>query len=167
MRSSNRVTNIRNLALISVGVFIVISTILFFTIGRRSSPIPVDIQSGATFPLYYPDALPEGYSIDNSSFSLSDAALIFSISYSDGKKKLHVSEQPKPITLNLDEFYAKRFISPETSFTAGNRIVVGSLASVKTASVVYDDVTWILIKAPNGIEQETLRQIAGSFRKSD
>lgn len=130
-----------------------------------SSFFPKEIQARATFPLYSLTGLPAGYNVDKESMSLSESALVFSVSYDDGAKHLNVSQQPKPISLNLDEFYTKRFVGPTTSYAGDQRIVTGSLAGVQTASVVYDT-TWIIIRAPDGVGKDTLREIAGSFQKS-
>lgn len=124
---------------------------------------PVSIIEKATFPLYYPTGLPEGFTVDESSIDMSDKALIFTISYGDGSK-LIISEQPRPVSLDIEKFHIERFVEPQTYFINDNRIVVGKLLSTITASIPKDT-TWIIIKSTENIEYSILAEIGATFTK--
>lgn len=127
-----------------------------------SSTVPDSLRSSVDFPLYYPQYLPEGYTVDASSVSSTQEVVTYNISYGTNSS-LIISQQPLPPTFDFERFYEREMGDPKPLATDIGQARIGLLNGRKTASLAAGR-TWILIAAPNGIEDAALENIVTSFR---
>lgn len=73
---------------------IIVSSLSFYFL-RSKNPIPENIRKQVTFPVYYPNKLPAGYSLDKNLIRVENGIMFFSL---DSKKnqKIIISEQTAP-----------------------------------------------------------------------
>src|SRR5256885_1466002 len=81
-----------------VSASILFAVAIWFIAIHDTKPIPRQYRKNLHFTLYYPTRLPEGYSVDPTSFQRQGNVLIFSIKAPHGKN-VAVSEQAVPSTV--------------------------------------------------------------------
>lgn len=123
----------------------------------HQSPIPKEIRSAVSFPLYYPKKLLPGMTLNKDSFSATSEVVTFNFNYDSGKKKLIVSEQPLS-GIDPDTF------NPTKKFTTG----IGTAYLVdledRTTAAVIADKSWLLINAPQKMGVDDMEQFINSLR---
>jgi len=137
-----------SLALIIV---IAVGSALFFS--RDKSPIPRSIRQAVSFTLYYPNALPQGYSLRSKSVR-GDSGIVF-YSLANDKRQVNVSQQPlpsNPPNLNNLGGFSK------LEATAG-KAAVGANGSSPTA-IILSNTTLITINGTPGTPQDVVTNIA-------
>lgn len=125
--------------------------------------IPQNIRDAVDFSLYYPKELPAGFKVDPASFSIGSNVVAYTISYNPDSK-LAVSLEPVPPSFDFEMFYEKSLRNTQTLVSRIGKTTIGRLNGVETASIMTTDKTWILITAPNGIDDNALRSVIQSLR---
>lgn len=124
----------------------------------------VAVQRTATFALYYPRVLPEGWQVNASSMSASAELVTFSVTDRTGTR-LVVTQQMTPPIEQLDAFYKEQILEPATVTTAIGRAVIGSFEGGSIGAVTAGN-TWIVVRALGGVQEEAFRQLVQGFRVS-
>lgn len=133
---------------------------------RDTGPIPRTYTRGLDITLYYPDRLPQGYTVDNSSFQRQDNVLIFSIKAPKGRN-IAVSQQAAPADApSVEKTGNTPFTMPgERSFTTGIGHVNISLWGNKYVSdISTTEGTWIILNT-TGFTADEAAAVAKSFVK--
>ncbi len=106
---------------------------------------PANLSSSLTFPLFYPTALPPGFSLDRRSVQQTNGQVV---TYSANDKLGHnivFSIQQRPATFDFDSFYSKSLTSTQRFTTANGEAAIGSTALAgKVGSLVSGD-AWVLV----------------------
>jgi hypothetical protein len=148
-----------------LGFIIIIATVFVtvFVLGKAASDstkIPAEIlqaQDAATYPLYYPEELPKGFSLDTSSVSVGANAALYSYIY-DKNKRLSIGVQERDSSFSTDQF------RPTSEFTTHiGRAYVVDLEERTTAAVIGEK-SWVLINAPDKIALTELQAFIDSLR---
>jgi hypothetical protein len=137
----------------------------WLTLGRSAASIqmiPSNIRTAVDFPLYYPEQLPKGYTINPSSFGATNEVVTYSINYGTDSK-LAISLQPIPRTFDFTQFYANSMKDALSVNTTIGTAKIGNINGVQTVSLTNAK-TWLLISAPNGIGNDALLSVLKSFR---
>ena len=145
---------------------VVIATLAIVRLFPASAPnsFPASFSRTVSFPLFSPEWLPTGLSIDRQSFDATAEVLTFTISDNKGKR-LVFTEQPKPPQANLDTFYQQQ-LSGSTSFdTTAGKVTIGQFEGSTLAGIATDQ-TWILMRAVASINQSEFEHIVRSMSRA-
>jgi hypothetical protein len=148
-----------NLVVGSVILALLLAAGTLFVINRQqTSPIPEAFASKVSFPLYFPEELPAGLWLDESSFAANSDALVYSFSNSD-EKRLVVTIQAKPKAFDVSAF------RPTKEFaTYIGRAYLVDLESRTTGAIVNDE-SLIFVNAPDGLPMDQLEKFVNSLRR--
>jgi hypothetical protein len=150
-------------------IIIVLSAIVLLSIGtigwsvsRSNSPVPQSVQRQVAFPVYYPKktGLPAGYSIDQTSFSATKQAVVYTVS--NGSQKVAFSVQALPNTTALNHFYQTEIPLHKTYNEPAGVATVGIIQNQNIVSLPTSKGAWVLITAPLSFNQATLLKIVTS-----
>lgn len=103
--------------------------------------------------------------VNPSSFDATSQVVTFSFSYDSGKK-LIFTEQPKPEGFDFNNFYEEQLADKRTVDTAVGSATIGLFEGSSFASVVTDK-TWVIMRAPSGIDSNSLARVISGLRKED
>jgi hypothetical protein len=141
----------------------------FFT-HRSVSPVPKNIQSAVSFPIYYPDQkkLPTGYTLDLQSFKVPQKnGVAYSVDYGLSQK-LIFSVQPKPSNAELESFNASYIPLRNDYQTPVGKAEIGAYNShgvlESLISLPTNGSTWLIITAPYNVNQDQLKQVLQSIK---
>jgi len=132
---------------------------------RDTGSIPYAYTRGLNFALYYPTALPHGYSLDQQSFKRQDDVLIYSID-TPLRKNIAVSEQALPASLPARQISSTSpsQIMPEKQLSLKiGAAHIGAWGDTYVADIVTDK-TWIILNV-TGITAEEAVDVARAFTK--
>lgn len=115
------------------------------------------------YPIYYPSTLPKGFSYEKGSFKPSDVATIYILNY-DEDKKLFISNQPTPKEVVFKDFYDRLLKNKADVTSSEGKAVTGQIDNAPIGSLVTEK-TWVIVRAPSGIEGAVLTDIISSLRK--
>jgi hypothetical protein len=103
--------------------------------------------SGASFTLYYPTKLPDGFKIELNSIGHPEGkeSVVYSIS-DDSGRTINVSLQPKPDGLNLEKINNTFTDTREVTTNYGKVIIGNSDLGIIMGNVTTDE-TWIIVSA--------------------
>jgi hypothetical protein len=155
----------KSLALAISAVLVVLGIGTGTWIGIHASlPIPKNARQGISFPLYYPRGLPQGYTVDRSSFNQKDKVVIFSIKTPRGRN-IAVAEQHLPTGLDLSQHKNPAGIKlpDERSFSTGIGPAQMSLWGSKMVVSVVAPETWVILNVTNVPPEEAIA-VASSFK---
>ena len=126
-------------------------------------PIPSTIRKSVNFTVYYPGSkkLPVGYTLDARSISASKNAVILSVNYGHNDQ-IVFTEQPLPSNTDLLTFYAQRIPLRNNLTTPVGQAAISALNNQTFVSLPADK-TWIIITAPDNINQAQLKQVLMSI----
>lgn len=134
----------------------------FFAI-RSNEPIPANVRSKVSFPLLYPSKLPQGFSIDQKSFSVQSGVVLYSANNPTGDK-VAFSVQPRPATFAFDTFYKQGLNGASTFDTPLGQAAVGQANGQPIGSLATDQ-SWLLISSVSKkVGSSALRQILQSVK---
>jgi hypothetical protein len=123
----------------------------------------VSAAHSASYPIYYPTKLPNGFSPRIDTPKVSDDVFIYTLTY-DGNKKLFVSAIPKPTRVQFDDFY-NRILSNKTNvLNPAGTAVVGTANDQPVGSLVTTQ-TWVTMNAPGGIDTQRLQALVTSLKE--
>lgn len=131
------------------------------------NPVPAVVRAGVPFPVYYPAAgkLPAGYTLDASSFSAGNQAVVYRVSYGAGKQ-ITFSVQQKPSASDIQSFYKTHLPLHNDVATSVGTAAVGVLNNQVFVSLpTHDDSAWLLATAPLDIDQAKLKQVLEALQK--
>lgn len=141
-----------------ITVLVVVAGVLLAGILGASQPIPKEYADKVSFPLYYPDKLPEGFTRDKAVLSANSEALVYGFKDQDGKR-LVVTIQARPNGLSTSDF------NPTKEFgTHIGRAYVVDLDDRSTAAIV-NDTSLVVVNAPEGIALSSLETFINSLRR--
>jgi hypothetical protein len=134
-------------------------------ISQSTSPIPKTIKQQIGFSIYYPQKLPTGFSVDKSSWRIPEQNVVLLTLLYQGKK-LVISQQPKPVGFDIDNFYQTKVANLAQFLAPAGQSAVGTISNGNGfGSVVTTDNTWIILSAPKGIEAGQLREVIQGLSK--
>lgn len=132
-------------------IVLVFGLLLGLYLMKPKNPFPENIRKEISYPLYYPEKLPEGYKLDKSSVKVESNIMFFTLDNED--KKIIVSEQAipsqPPDLANIQGF--KKFN------TSSGDAVIGSNVGRPTA-ILLSNTTLITISGDNKIPQDVIVQ---------
>lgn len=131
----------------------------------NGSPVPIPIQKGVAFPIYYPDParLPAGFILDQNSFNRNGQVVVYSIDYDD--KKIAFTIQAKPSEDEIKTFYTNQLPLRNETKTEAGTAMIGILNNQTFASLTTSDQAWLIITAPLDINQEQFKQVLHSIKR--
>jgi uncharacterized protein YdhG (YjbR/CyaY superfamily) len=148
------------LAVMGAIIVVLCGAAAFLVLQTRTPAIPAKLlaaQKAIEFPLYYPNKLPPGYTLDTASISYTKDVAVYSFTY-DKSKRVSFSIQAKHQGFSPDDF------NPTSDFTSYiGRAYLVDLDDRSSAAVV-GDTSWVLINAPDKVPSDTLRQLIDSLR---
>ena len=159
--------------ILAAAIAVLVIAILVFATSKPASPIPKNISSAVTYPIYYPiqSQLPRGYRLDISSFeSGGPGVVIFTVTY--GKNNIIVfTEQPMPSRTVIAK-YASSYIPLHSSFTTalgqatyGAYDDGGAIKSVISLPINHGP--WLIATAPPTINQGVLLKIISALTQNN
>jgi hypothetical protein len=137
---------------------VILVAVAFFLIFGHTSPARSALsqaQQKVTFPLYYPESTPEGFTFDKDSVSATDQVVLYSYSY-DGDKRLLV-------TVQSGKFDSGQFKATSDFTTTMGHAYIVDLDDRTTAAIVGEQ-SWVIINAPNKIAVDKLTAFINSLR---
>jgi len=144
------------LALIGVAC-LAITFLLLRADGSKAPDEFKKAQSAVSFPVYYPQDPPNSLRFNETSLSYTKDVVLYTYTY-DGNKIVSISVQAKAGGFSDSDF------NPTTEFTSHmGRAYIADLDH-RTSAAVVGDKSWVLINAPNGIADSTLRDFIDSLR---
>jgi hypothetical protein len=163
---SRRLRTVRpHKALLLAGLACLTVCLLLGTLWIRANakPIPRKYRNGLTFPLYYPYHLPRGYSVDRSSFTRPQkAVLAFSIN-TPLKRNVAVTEERIPQGVTLTQSSPSGIDLPFLhNFTTGIGPAQVSLWGQNMVCSIVTTQTWIILNV-TGLTTATSLSVAESF----
>jgi len=151
----------RRPALVAVGVLLLLGLAAVAISHIRQHPttagLPRNDYERLSFPVYFPQPLPAGFTLDRSSISSRPNVLIYKYTYDNGDP-LFVSIQPLDPQLDLNSFKPTREI--------GTAIGKGYLVEYedRTTVAIVTPKTLVLLNAPQNIPSVAIEQFAASLR---
>jgi hypothetical protein len=101
---------------------IVIGGLVWMHYNHHSEQLPSNLKKSVNFAVYYPSALPSGYSLDKKSSSVDKGILFYSLSNND--KKISISEQAAPkVPPDLNAIQKVNTSFKKTDTPAGQAII--------------------------------------------
>lgn len=114
------------------------------------------------FSVYYPERLPQGYTLNLRSLSISDKVVSYIIE--DGQNaKLYFSFQPLPDRSTIDNLFAGKS-DRATIGTPLGQATTAFVSNRQIASIVLED-TWLIISTVDPVEKPTLLAILEHMRR--
>ena len=148
------------LAVMGMLILILCGAAAFLVLQTRTPSIPPKLraaQKNIEFPLYYPNKLPSGFTLDTSSISTTKDVALYSFTY-DKNKRVSFSIQAKAKNFTTDDF------NPTDDFTSYiGRAYLVDLEDRSSAAVV-GDTSWVLINAPDKIPSGQMRELIDALR---
>lgn len=168
-RRRPRRLNLRWTAL-AVIILVLVSVATYYFIKSRASsnslPYPISAQTAGLlgYAIYYPNQklLPPGYTLNRNSFYDSDQAILYTVSYGNNQK-IVFSDQAKPSIGAIESFYQKNIPLNLTYQTNIGTATIGAIKNQTLVSLPTDTNAWLLITAPNDINQNQLNQVLKSI----
>ncbi len=108
-------------------------------------PIPKGVVDSASFPLYYPSKLPEGYILNTNSFDNTGQIITFSVRYLN-KANILFAEQAIPRNIDLNDLQNKQMMNVKAIDTKFGRAYFGILNNNTAISLVTDK-SWVFISS--------------------
>jgi hypothetical protein len=108
----------------------------------KTNPFTADIQSNAKMGLFYPDKMPDGYSVNKSSIHTANGAVIYN-AY-NGDKKLVFTIQKAPPSFNFGKFYDDQLKNAQQFSTPNGEAVIGKNDNRYLGSISSDG-SWLLL----------------------
>lgn len=128
--------------LVLVGVLAGIGKLWIYPRYAQHNPFSAAIRNSVAIPLYYPQQLPVGYTVDPLSFRTTSTEVVFNAN--NGSSRLVFTQQKVPAGFDFNSFYAKQ-LHDSTSFNTPNgRVVIGKNDNRNLGSLATKK-TWVLL----------------------
>lgn len=131
---------------------------LFF--GRSTTPLPKELIAQATFPIYYPEKLPEGYMLKAGSATGDSNAVYYILADSSGKHAITITSQAIPATFDAAKIMGSNPI-PTTITPAGTLYNLSAGGSSKY--MLNTGSTLLFITSPETINGKNMTAITSSL----
>lgn len=144
---------------ILVAALIIIGIVWVIFAGRAKSEVPAEVISAkatTSFPLYYPQPLPDGFSSTSNSLNVTDGALMFNVTDRKGNAVV-VTQQPRP-QLTEEVTKTKQFSTP-----IGNAFL--AQLNGRTVGFIYTEKTLIIVSSTNEVDDDDLVKLLSSLQK--
>lgn len=150
--------------MIALILAIALGTGAVLTFASGGSQIPSSVAKTVSYPLFDVDGSPNGYSVKHGSYTATAQVLAFSLTDKAGKT-IYISEQPKPVKFDFDDFHKQQIAGPKEILTPIGPAVIGIYGDKAISSIVTDK-TWILINASPEVSANDLEQVSKSLSPS-
>jgi hypothetical protein len=160
----------RFLLLFAAGLLVLGGVIAFYIIQQDShSIVPTQIRSAVPFSVYYPGAVPSGYSLNSQSFRLADAGVVvFSVNRSDSKTILF-SEQAQPSSNDMNTFisgYIPLNSVLQVPLGQAKFGAYGNAPDIRTVvSLPIANGPWLIVTAPADTNHDDLVALIRSLKQ--
>lgn len=145
-----------------VSFAVILSIVALFVVRGPATHIPAEIaraQKAVHFTLYYPEQLPDGFSLDRTSVSVGGNVVIYSCIY-EKTKRVSISIQPRYSSFSTDQFKA----TSEFTTHIGRAFMVD--LEDRTTAAVVGPASWVLINAPNTMAVDDMRTLIDGLRSA-
>lgn len=160
-----RVTRKTWVVLAVAGVGLVTALLLGYFLWYALSQTPSAIREAATratFPLYEPTQLPNGYSIDAASVSLTSEALLFTASNKTGEK-LVFTQTPVSQGFDFESFYKEQYVGMQDVQSIYGRGTTGVISNAMSGSLVTTS-TWVLVTGTKDMAANTMASVIQNLK---
>lgn len=132
--------------------------------GRSASPLPKELVAQATFPIYYPEKLPEGYTLKPGSATGDSTAVYYTLIDATGKQSITVTTQATP-----NGFDASKLIgaSPIPTTITPNGTLYNLSAGGSTKYMLTTGEAMVFITSPGIVNASVVSSITNSFTRHD
>lgn len=143
---------------------IVIGIVIWFSKSRTIWPdktLAIAAQS-ASYPVYYPATLPNGFSYKAGSATYSANVFIYILSF-NGTNKLFISAVPKPANVQFNDFYNRILSNKVDVLSTQGKAVIGN-ADGQTIGSLVTNKSWVTLNTKSSIDSTTLKNILSSLK---
>ena len=143
------------------------AAVIVWQITRTHIHIPQSVTRNVSFPIYIPQKLPHGYTIDESSFKYvpSENVLVFQANDQAGDT-LVFSEQRKPSGFNFDDFANKQLIESKKLPNLPFSTTVGKTLDKQTMLLsIVTPTTWIIATTGAELSNQQFHDVAAAINK--
>ncbi len=120
------------------------------------------VVAQATFPVYAPSTLPEGYTVKKDATNINNGVLIYTLANEKANSAITVTVQPWPTGFNMSKMVEGGSIN-------GTSVKVGTLYNLSTESstkyLLDMGSTLIFLTSPKKVDASTIRSLADSLEK--
>jgi hypothetical protein len=157
----------RRWPLIIIPVVLLVGGVLALLWWMPHDPVPSNVKKAVAFPVYYPlqSKLPDGYTLDTSSFRASDQAVVYTISYGQNQK-IVTTVQKRPDDNELANFYKNTIPIHRDVLTLVGKAAVGAIGDQTFVSLPTDDTSWLILTGPSTIDRDQLDAVLKSIVKA-
>jgi hypothetical protein len=154
-------------AAIVAAVLLVAGGVAIYQLRKPSVRIPDTVTKAVTFPIYIPEQLPSGYTLDEQSFKYvaGEQVLVFQATDEAGDT-LVFSQQAKPANINFSEFAQKQLINAKKLPNVPHPTTVGKTLDRQTTLVsIVTSKTWIIMTTQVELDNQQFRDLSVSLRQ--
>jgi hypothetical protein len=145
---------------------------------HKPNPIPGSIKKSASFTLYYPTQVPQGYSFDKSSANVKNG-IVFLSWKNASSKRIQITEQARPAkSPDLNTLtkppkvetsipgVAPPSLNPlfQKAYSPVGQAIVGSNTSGSPTAIVLTDKTLINVSGPSDLPNNALNNIVQTLK---
>jgi hypothetical protein len=141
---------------------VIIGLAVHHSLGGSNSPLSETIKSHASFPLYYPKDLPQGYVLHQQAYDTENSVVSFDL-INQGRE-IYFSEQALPRRFDFASFHNNQMTGTSKLNTPVGPAYIGIINKQDVASVETPK-TWVLITAGNGVGLVELQAISQSLQQ--
>lgn len=134
----------------------------WYFFGRSVSPLPKDVVAQATFPVYYPEKLPEGYALSADSVSGDSTAVYYTLANESTRQSVTVTMQATPPGFDAAKMIGSNPI-PTTITPAGTLYNLSISGSSKY--MLTNGKTLIFITSAETIDARVITAITSNLAK--
>lgn len=161
--------NLKKIVLIVVGLLIIGAAIAgsWYVWGRDKNPLYAYIQKGSTYPLYYPNKLPNGWELGPDAVTVSSATISYRLQEKQNTQNyIVVTLQPPSSTFNASKYYQDSLRGViQVPTTLGEATIGKGWQSGKQIGSLQTTKTWILaIASSKNVTADQLQTIFTSLR---
>jgi hypothetical protein len=158
--SLNKVTRKTYVMSVVVGLLIIL-TVSVLAATRTSNKLPKYLEKSAGFSIYYPSVLLADYNLDKKSVTYENQIIFFS--FSNGSKKISVSEQAAPKNPPDFSLIQKSNTSFKKLDVTGGQAIYGVSQNVP-AALLLTNTTMINISASNNVPLDNVAAFAQNMK---
>ena len=148
----------------SIAVFLLLGSMLVWLLFARSntdsSPFPKSVTSSVDFPLYYPNPVPPGYTLDKKSIGGNHNAIFYELSNTAKNLKLTITMQAVPSGFDAAKIVGSSPIP--TTITSSGTLYNLSIGGA-TKYMLVGDKTLLFITSSHVIPIKDVNNIANSL----
>lgn len=165
--NSARLKSYRNLIIVLLLVVLGVlaqQSYAYYQNRQLANQFPEKIRKDVNFPVFYPTELPSEFKLKTDSYSFGGGVVSVVITTPGGD--LFITQQPKPIGLNLASFQESALTDVKRFHTALGEASIGTFANRTTASLVTSE-TWLTITSTGIINVQDLQLILQNLARAN